>query len=104
MSTYLEVAVTRFYEKHDPSKLGDATHVLNIVNWTRNNGLDALDTKLKGKYGETLSKMHQPGDPDMESDWKNVEKALEKFYAKHEPEKPAKDIREMYEWCMKKVS
>ena len=78
-ASYLETLVTRFYEKHDRSKLGDVNHVSGIVSWTKNNGLDALEAKLQTKYGESLSSLVRPGDPPVESDWANVLKALERF-------------------------
>jgi hypothetical protein len=67
--SYLESLITRFYEKHDPSKLGDVNHVTGIVSWTKNNGMDALEKKLKGKYKEGLTDLMKPSDPSMESDW-----------------------------------
>lgn len=74
---------------------------MNILNWTRNNGLDALDSKLKGKYGETLTKFTRDDDPPVESDWKNVQKAIEKFYNKHEPDKSAAQVAETFQWTVR---
>ena len=100
--SYLETLVTRFYEKHDASKLGDVSHVSGIISWTKNNGMEALDTKLRGKYKEGLKDLEKPGDPPLESDWKNLLKALEKFYAKHEPNKPDEQVLEIYKWTIQK--
>lgn len=100
--SYLETLVTRFYEKHDAGKLGDVSHVTGIVTWTKNNGSEALDFKLKTKYKETLRDLERPGDPPLDSDWKNIYKALEKFYSKHEPNKPDDQIVEIYKWTMQK--
>lgn len=100
--SYLETLVTRFYEKHDPGKLGDVNHVTGIVSWTRNNGLDALDGKLKGKYGKVLKDYARPDDPPVDSDWRTVLKALEKFYAKHEPTKPDNQIEDIWRWTILK--
>jgi len=100
--SYLETLVTRFYEKHDASKLGDVSHVSGIVSWTKNNGLEALEAKLKGKYKQTLKDLEKPGDPPLDSDWRNVRKALEKFYGKHEPNKSDEQIEEIYKWTIQK--
>lgn len=100
--SYLETLVTRFYEKHDASKLGDVNHVSGIVTWTKNNGIEALEGKLKAKYKEGLADLVKPDDPPIESDWNNVEKALEKFYAKHEPNKSEEQIREIFKWTIQK--
>ena len=31
-------------------------HVPGVVAWTRNNGMEALEAKLKSKYGEGIKK------------------------------------------------
>jgi len=100
--SYLETLVTRFYEKHDASKLGDVAHVSGIISWTKNNGLEALENKLKGKYKQCLKDLEKSGDPPVDSDWKNVYKALEKFYSKHEPNKSDNQIMEIYRWSIQK--
>lgn len=100
--SYLETLITKFYLKHDPSKLGDVSHVTGIVSWTKNNGMEALETKLMSKYKEGLTALASADDPPVESDWENVKRALERFYVKHEPTKVEAQVEEIYKWTIDK--
>lgn len=58
----LKAALEEFYAAHDKRKLKQGLD--DIIDWTRRNGVDALNVKLNQKYGEDLSTPREVADDE----------------------------------------
>jgi hypothetical protein len=88
----LRFKVIAFYAKWEPQK--PTTDVVDLVEWALENGVEAFNTKLKGKYGEDLHSVSASSFVDL-----SLESQLKVFYSEYDAKKPQKEIDDVSMWA-----